>query len=142
VRAAVGGPFAKGAGDALYTVLVWTLVLLVAPRARPVVAAGVALGISWAVEFFQLSPVPAELSRQSAAARLVLGSTFEAQDLCWYLVGAAAACALHLLSDRYRRRSGTPGRHGTHGMTGTSDATGTPGTTGRSDAGRRADAAR
>ncbi|MFC1409593.1 DUF2809 domain-containing protein [Streptacidiphilus sp. N1-12] len=83
------------AGDALYTVLVWTLVLLAAPRTRPVVAAGLALAVSWAVEFAQLGPLPAELSRRSLAARLVLGSTFQATDLLWYAVGALVALLLH-----------------------------------------------
>lgn len=83
-------------GGLLYTVLVWTLVLLAAPRTRPAVAAGVALAISWAVEFSQLSPYPAELARRSVLARLVLGSTFDAGDLVWYAVGAAVALLLQL----------------------------------------------
>ncbi|MFC9249100.1 DUF2809 domain-containing protein [Streptomyces sp. NPDC057136] len=94
VRAVAGGDLAKYAGDALYTVLILTLVALIAPRARPLVAAGTALAISWAVEFAQLTGIPAELSARSAAARLVLGSTFNAPDLFWYAVGAAVAgCA-------------------------------------------------
>ena len=82
-------------GGVLYTVLLWTLVLLAAPRSRPVVAAGVALVVSWAVEFSQLSPYPAELARRSVVARLVLGSTFDASDLPWYAVGAMVAFLLH-----------------------------------------------
>ena len=94
------GLVARGAvgaliGGVLYTVLVWTLVVLVAPRVRPVVAVGVALAVSWGVEFFQLSPFPAELSRRSEAARLVLGSTFDASDLARYVVGAVLAYLLH-----------------------------------------------
>ncbi|MFJ6214230.1 DUF2809 domain-containing protein [Streptomyces sp. NPDC092296] len=102
VRAATGGGFAKITGDALYTVLVGTLVVLVAPRVRPVVAAGTALAISWAVEFSQLSDVPAELSRRSVAARLVLGSTFDPPDLLWYALGAALCWALHATAERLR----------------------------------------
>ncbi|WP_158791063.1 DUF2809 domain-containing protein, partial [Streptomyces sp. NRRL WC-3549] len=51
--------------------------------------------------------LPAELSRHSTAARLVLGSTFNAPDLLWYAVGAASACAVHaaLVS---RRRAPAP----------------------------------
>ncbi len=82
-------------GGVLYTVLLWTLVVLVAPRTRPVLAAGAALAVSWAVELSQLSPYPAELARRSALARLVLGSTFDASDLPWYAVGAAVALLLH-----------------------------------------------
>ncbi|WP_103536041.1 DUF2809 domain-containing protein [Streptomyces sp. SM11] len=95
VRAGADGVFAKYAGSALYTVLLCTLVAFCAPRARPVVVASTALGLSWAVEFLQLTGVPAELSAHSTAARLVLGSTFNAPDLLGYAVGAAAAWAVH-----------------------------------------------
>ncbi|MFC8226856.1 DUF2809 domain-containing protein [Streptomyces sp. NPDC057287] len=95
VRAAAGGDAAKYAGDALYTVLVHTLVVLLAPRVRPSAAAGIALAVSWAVELAQLTGVPAELARQSTVARLVLGSTFNAPDLLWYAVGAAPAWVVH-----------------------------------------------
>ncbi|MFF3834468.1 DUF2809 domain-containing protein [Streptomyces sp. NPDC002458] len=95
VRAAAGGDVAKYAGDALYTVLIHTLVVLLAPRVRPLTAAGVALAFSWAVELAQLTGVPADLARHSTVARLVLGSTFNAPDLLWYAVGAALAWAVH-----------------------------------------------
>lgn len=108
VRAFVGEPYAKDAGDALYTVMVWALVLLVAPRVRSVVAAGIALGISWAVEFSQLSPVPAELSRQSELARLALGSTFVATDLLWYVAGAGAVYLAQSLWQERRHPAARP----------------------------------
>ncbi|WP_406863051.1 DUF2809 domain-containing protein [Streptomyces sp. HUAS MG47] len=95
VRAVASGDFAKYAGDALYTVLVLTLVVLVAPRVRPVVAAGSALAFSWAVEVFQLSGVPAELAVHSTVARLVLGTSFNAPDLFWYAIGAVVGWAVH-----------------------------------------------
>ncbi|MFJ9106604.1 DUF2809 domain-containing protein [Streptomyces sp. NPDC102283] len=95
VRAGADGAFAKYAGSALYTVLLCTLVAFCAPRARPAVVALAALGLSWAVEFAQLTGVPGELSAHSTAARLVLGSTFNAPDLFWYAVGAAAAWSVH-----------------------------------------------
>ncbi|MFD6911131.1 DUF2809 domain-containing protein [Streptomyces virginiae] len=95
LRAAATGSTAKYGGDALYTVLLLTLVVLVAPRLTPLRAAGTALAASWAVEFLQLTAVPADLSRHSVVARLALGSTFNAPDLFWYVVGAAAGCLLH-----------------------------------------------
>ncbi|WP_406093895.1 DUF2809 domain-containing protein [Streptomyces sp. NBC_01013] len=95
VRTVADGLVAKYAGDALYTVLVCALVALCAPRARPLVVAGAGLAVSWAVELLQLTGVPAELSGRSTVARLVLGSTFNAPDLLWYAVGAAAAWAAH-----------------------------------------------
>ncbi|MGW0855287.1 ribosomal maturation YjgA family protein [Streptomyces sp. NPDC002690] len=89
VRAVSDGDPGKYAGDALYTVLIHALVVLVAPRVRPAFAAGVALAFSCAVEVAQLTGVPAGLSARSEVFRLVLGSTFNAPDLLWYAVGAA-----------------------------------------------------
>ncbi|WP_371776775.1 DUF2809 domain-containing protein [Streptomyces sp. NBC_01438] len=104
VRTVADGDLAKYAGDALYTVLICALVALCAPRARPVVVAGAGLAVSWAVELLQLTGAPAELSRRSAVARLVLGSTFNAPDLLWYAVGAAGVWAV--LATATSRRSG------------------------------------
>ncbi|MFF1645342.1 DUF2809 domain-containing protein [Streptomyces sp. NPDC058240] len=98
VRALADGAFAKYAGDALYTVLICALVAVIAPGARPAVRAGTALAFSWAVELLQLTGVPAELSRHSTVARLVLGSTFGAPDLLWYAVGAGFAWAVTVLA--------------------------------------------
>lgn len=104
IRALAQGSVAKYAGDALYTVLILALVVIVAPRLRPLAAAGAALTFSWAVELLQLTNVPAELSRHSVVARLVLGSTFNAPDLLWYAVGAAAGwCAHRALAGRRAR---------------------------------------
>lgn len=99
-RVGATGGFAKYAGDALYTVLVHLLVVLVAPRVRPPVAAGVALLFSCAVELFQLTPIPAELAQESIVLRLVLGSTFNAPDLLWYVVGAALSALVHTAAGR------------------------------------------
>ncbi|RST10998.1 DUF2809 domain-containing protein [Streptomyces sp. WAC04770] len=95
VRAGADGAFAKYAGSALYTVLLCALVAFCAPRARPLAVAGTGLALSWAVEFFQLTGVPAGLSERSGVARLVLGSTFNGPDLFWYAVGAAVAWGVH-----------------------------------------------
>ncbi|MEU6943000.1 DUF2809 domain-containing protein, partial [Streptomyces rubiginosohelvolus] len=95
VRAGADGAFAKYAGSALYTVLLCALVAFCAPRARPLAVAGTGLVLSWAVEFFQLTGVPAGLSERSAVARLVLGSTFNGPDLFWYAVGAAVVWGVH-----------------------------------------------
>jgi len=102
VRAFTGGVFAKYAGVALYAALVYTLVLLVVPRIRPLAGAAIALAFCWAVEFFQLTPIPADLSSRSVLARLVLGSTFNAPDLFWYAVGVGVGFVA--LSGRSSRR--------------------------------------
>ncbi|MFI8304466.1 DUF2809 domain-containing protein [Streptomyces sp. NPDC085927] len=90
LRAVAAGDVAKYGGDALYTLLIVALVVLVAPRVTAWKAGALALAVSWGVEFFQLSGLPAELSGHSTAARLILGSTFNAPDLFWYAVGALA----------------------------------------------------
>ncbi|MFD8977951.1 MULTISPECIES: DUF2809 domain-containing protein [Streptomyces] len=108
IRSAASGVVAKYAGDALYTVLILTLVVLLAPRVRPPVAAGVALGVSCAVELFQLTGVPAELAAHSTLARLVLGTSFNAPDLLWYAIGAAVGWAVHRAARaRLRQAFGT-----------------------------------
>ncbi|MFE0804580.1 DUF2809 domain-containing protein [Streptomyces sp. NPDC058812] len=90
LRAVASGDVAEYGGDALYTLLASALVVLVAPRVKPLRAATIALAVSRGVEFSQLSDLPADLSRKSTAARRVLGSTFDAPDLFWYAVGAAS----------------------------------------------------
>ncbi|MEU7742214.1 DUF2809 domain-containing protein [Nonomuraea sp. NPDC049158] len=89
VRLLWDGPFAKYAGDALYTVLIYLLVVLVLPRVRPLWAALGATALSWAIEFAQLWEIPPLLQP-------LLGSTFNPPDLFWYAVGAAVACTAHL----------------------------------------------
>jgi len=93
-RGALSGDIAKYAGDALYTMLLFWLVLLVVPRTRAVHAAAVAFGVSAAIELFQLTGVPADLAQRSELARLALGTTFNPPDLFWYLVGAVVTGAL------------------------------------------------
>ncbi|WP_433548761.1 DUF2809 domain-containing protein [Streptomyces sp. CA-294286] len=95
IRATEEGAFAKYAGVALYTVLLYALVVAARPRVRPMAAAAVALGLSWAMEFAQLSPLPEELSARNGLLRLVFGSTFHAPDLFWYVVGAVCAYGVH-----------------------------------------------
>ncbi|MFF7988859.1 DUF2809 domain-containing protein [Kitasatospora xanthocidica] len=107
VRAVTDGNLAKYAGDACYTVLLYTLVLLVAPRVRPGRAAVSAAALSWAVELFQLTGLPDAWGRRSTLARLVLGSTFNPPDLFWYLVGAGVAALLHRAPRTFR--SAAPG---------------------------------
>ncbi|SEM60848.1 DUF2809 domain-containing protein [Nonomuraea pusilla] len=102
VRVAFDGPFAKYAGDALYTVLIYALILLARPATRPWVTALAATALSWAIEFAQLGDIPAVL-------RPVLGSTFNPPDLFWYAAGAAAAAAVHALARPGRLTPARPG---------------------------------
>ncbi|MCA5893454.1 DUF2809 domain-containing protein [Isoptericola sp. NEAU-Y5] len=95
----VGGPL----GDALFTVLVLLLLVLVRPRTSPVVAAGAALVVCAAIELSHLSAVPAQILEAVPEARYVFGTAFGATDLAWYALGAAAGGALlHLVRPRSR----------------------------------------
>jgi hypothetical protein len=94
-RVLLGGLPAKIAGDALYTVLIYVLVVVVQPDVRPSRALVVALGLSFAVELAQLTPYPAWLSSKHVILRLMFGTTFGFVDLAGYAVGAASAGALH-----------------------------------------------
>lgn len=96
-RAVLGGLPAKVAGDALYTVLVYVLVLVVRPDASVRRASAIALGWSFAVEFAQISPYPAWLSSKHVILRLIFGTTFGFTDLAGYVVGAVFAAALHAM---------------------------------------------
>jgi len=106
VRAQTGGAFAKYAGVALYAAFGYALVVCVLPRVAPPVAGAVALAWCWAVEFAQLTPVPAALSAHGRLLRLVFGTTFNAPDLAWYAIGIAAVLGPHWLVRRWAARRG------------------------------------
>jgi len=99
---------AQRSGTALYAALVYAGVVFLWPRRSPLVAGGIAIGFCWAVELFQLTGVPAELSAHSMLARLALGVQFDASDLAWYPVGVVPLAALHwLLRARHEAARGT-----------------------------------
>jgi hypothetical protein len=85
-------------GTALYASAFYGGLLVLWPRGRAVVLGLISIGFCWAVEFFQLSSVPAALSAHSVVARLVLGRSFDPYDLVWYVVGVLLAMALHHLT--------------------------------------------
>jgi Protein of unknown function (DUF2809) len=111
-RAFFGGLPAKIAGDALYTVLIYVLVVVVRPDVRRSRAFAVALGLSFAVEFAQLTPYPAWLSSKHVILRLIFGTTFGFVDLAGYVVGAVFAVVLHAAGERYGSRPLTARPHG------------------------------
>ncbi|MFG2075369.1 ribosomal maturation YjgA family protein [Nonomuraea maritima] len=88
VRALWDGPVAKYAGDALYTALIYALLVLLWPRIRPWTAGIAAAALSWMIEFAQLASIPRWLQP-------LLGSTFNPPDLLWYAVGAAMTAVAH-----------------------------------------------
>ncbi|BCY14099.1 DUF2809 domain-containing protein [Actinoplanes sp. L3-i22] len=93
----------QASGTALYAAGVFCGVLVLWPRLAVRWVALLAAGWCWAVEFLQLTGVPAELSARSVVARLVLGVSFDPADLGWYLVGVAVAAAF---LGRLRRTKG------------------------------------
>lgn len=106
IRGLAGGPVASAAGDVLYAVLVYLLVVVLVPRLRPLRVGAVALAVCWAVELAQTTGVPAALAEAWWPVRYVLGTSFVWTDLLLGAVGALLACGLDLaLRGRRARRS-------------------------------------
>jgi hypothetical protein len=99
-RALTHGCVAKVGGDVLYALGVLALVFLARPRIRVWTAAVVAGAVCAGVEFAQLTPFPAEISRHSTLGRLILGSTFHPADLASYLVGVLLGAGLSIAAGR------------------------------------------
>jgi hypothetical protein len=107
-RACLSGLAAKVAGDALYAVLLYVIVLLLRVDVRPSRAFAVAVGVSFGVELAQLTPYPAWLSSKHVLLRLVLGSTFGFVDLAAYAIGAGGALGIHTALRRVAARAWNP----------------------------------
>ena len=82
------------AGDALYAILIYLVVVLLAPRTRPAVAAVVAASLCVAIELFQLTGLPAAWAATFPPVALLLGTGFDARDIVVYLVAVAGAAFL------------------------------------------------
>jgi hypothetical protein len=87
-------------GTALYASMTYAGVLFLWPRRSPLVAGAIAWAWCWAMEFFQLTGIPAGLSAHSLLARLVLGVQFDPVDLLWYLAGIVPLVVVHALLRR------------------------------------------
>ncbi|MDC7123063.1 DUF2809 domain-containing protein [Cellulomonas fimi] len=105
VATSASGPLADPAGDALYAVLVYVLVLLVVPRLAPWRAGVVATAVCAAVEVAQLTGAPAALVQAVPVSRFVVGTTFVPVDLVAYAVGAGLAMVVDAGAVRMVRRS-------------------------------------
>lgn len=95
VRALLGGFWAKYLGVALWSTAVYWTVLWIRPTLGWRRAAVITAVVSWAVEFFQLTPYPAALAARSRLLHLLLGSDFGAGDLPAYLIGVLLAALAH-----------------------------------------------
>lgn len=78
------------AGDALYAVAVYLLVVVLAPRLRSLAAGLIAAVWCVAVELFQLTGIPLTAGAAFPPAMLVLGTVFDPRDLVVYVVAIAA----------------------------------------------------
>src|SRR5690242_10593285 len=103
LRAIASGPLAKYGGVALWSTLVYCLVVAARPGIGVARAFAITLAVSWLVECFQATGIPERLAARSVLSRLVLGTTFSLPDFPAYLAGTALGAALH---DRWRRRGG------------------------------------
>ncbi len=82
----------KYPGDALWTIVVFAIGGIVLPRTSTLKIAGLALVISYVVEFAQLYRAPWIVAiRGTKIGHLLLGSQFAWEDLGAYTVGAALA---------------------------------------------------
>lgn len=99
-RFGLSGAPANFIGVALWSTLVYVLVLFIRPRLTPM-QAGLTTGIiSAVVEFSQLTPVPLYLADKHVLFRLALGSHFDAWDLPAYATGTVIAALAHGLVQR------------------------------------------
>jgi hypothetical protein len=97
IRAVDDGALRQYSGTALYASMIYAGVFFLRPRTTPLVAGAVAIAFCWAMEVFQLTGVPAELSGHSLLARYVFGVKFDPVDLAWYPVGVVPLVVAHLL---------------------------------------------
>ncbi|WP_167041181.1 DUF2809 domain-containing protein [Salinibacterium sp. ZJ454] len=91
VHFTLAGAAADFTADALYAVLAYLVVALLAPRMPPAAVAGIAYGLCALIELGQLTGLPAALAVLFPPARLLLGTTFAPLDLLAYAVGVAGA---------------------------------------------------
>lgn len=111
VTTQVPDPVGDAVGDLLYAVAAYAALVLVTPRSRPWVAGVVVLAWCWLVEALQATPLVGVVLDVAPAAAWVLGSTFNARDLLFYLLGAIFATGLDALAGVARaRRADVPER--------------------------------
>ncbi|MDY7232935.1 DUF2809 domain-containing protein [Hyalangium rubrum] len=91
------------AGDTLWTAMVYACLVFLWPRLSVLQAVGLAVGISFLVEFSQLYRAPwIDAVRAHRLGALVLGRGFLATDLLCYTVGGLLAAGVDGLLTRRR----------------------------------------
>lgn len=81
------------AGDALYAIAVYLLLVVLAPRLPPLAAGGIAAAWCVGIELFQLTGIPIAAGAVFPPTMLVLGTAFDARDLVVYVIAIAATMA-------------------------------------------------
>jgi hypothetical protein len=99
----VGHPlWDKSVGDAAYAMMIAFGLAFLRPRTRSLTLGVAAVALSFAIELFQLTGLPARAPR---LFQIVLGTTFAWHDVACYAVGGAAAALIHrFLSQRHLAR--------------------------------------
>ncbi len=92
------------AGDALYALAAYLVVVALAPRWHPVAVFGVSAAWCVAVELFQLTGLPERWGTSFAPIMLVLGTVFDPRDLLIYALTTAAAALIDLAARGLIRR--------------------------------------
>jgi hypothetical protein len=111
IRFFADGALVQFSGTALYASMVYTAVVFLRPHRSPWTSGAIAVIFCWAVEFSQLTGVPAYLSERSLLARLALGVQFDLVDVYWYPAGVVPLVLVHALlaSMDSRRREASHG---------------------------------
>lgn len=101
------GSFAwKYVGVVLWCWVVHACVRFVNPRLGVLAAAAWMIGISWAVEFAQITGVPAWLSSKHIILRLVFGEVFSPWDLVAVVVAAVLVLPVDWMVRQIEQRAG------------------------------------
>ena len=90
----------KSLGDALYTVMLYFFVALARPAWEPKELGPIAIGLSFAIELFQLTGIPLQLPRP---LQIALGTKFAWHDMLCYVIGGVVVGAAHEIVRRRAR---------------------------------------
>ena len=92
-------------GDAIWAMMMVWWISVLAPEARLALRGGVALAVSFAVEWSQTVHTPGlDAVRRTILGALMLGSGFDPRDLAAYTAGVLVACGIEVAGRRFRGR--------------------------------------
>lgn len=93
------------AGDALYAVLVYLVLVFLIPRVPRTVPAALAIIFCTAVELLQLTDIPSRLAESFPPAVLVFGATFDQRDILVYSFAVVAVLSVDTAVSRAAGRA-------------------------------------